>query len=454
MTADIDLVIRNGTVVTTQTTTVADVLIRSGRIVTVVVGTWDGVARSTIDASGLLVFPGMIDTHVHLMEPGDPSRETFVQGTAAAARAGVTTIVEHTHSWPVHELTRLAEKRDLLADRAHIDYGLAAHVWPDRLEQIEPLWHAGVAFFKIFTCTTHGVPGIGSSGLLDVLGRLSELDARCLVHCEDELITAAAERLLRDADRVDPALLTEWRTREAELVAVSQVTAAAALTKANVRIAHASHPAIVSHVSNARMSGVTISAETCPQYLLMKEDEVAKQGALRKFTPPARIRNDQEQAAMWALLTTSEIDTISSDHAPSTRQQKLSGDIWSAPFGLPGLDTTFPLLVDAIASGMITAERIADIYSRRPAEHFGLKRKGQLAAGFDADLVLVDPRSEWLIKDSDLLSNAGWSPFSGRHLQSRTVLTLLRGNIVCEDGRLTEVRNGEFQPGLGFEVRK
>jgi allantoinase len=447
---DIDLVIRNGTVVTSQTLSLGDVLVRSGRIVDVVADGWDGRARSSIDATGLLVFPGMIDTHVHLMEPGDPARETFAEGTAAAARAGVTTIIEHTHSWPVHELGRLAFKRDHLTGRAHVDYGLAAHVWPDRLDQIEPLWHAGVAFFKIFTCTTHGVPGIGGDRLLDVFGRLAQLDARCLVHCEDELMTAAAERLLRAADRVDPAVLTEWRSREAELVAVSQVAAAAALTDAVVRVAHASHPAAVSIVSRARQSGAAISAETCPQYLLLREQELAAEGTLRKFTPPARIRSDADQSAMWERLSDGDIDTVSSDHAPSTRAQKLSGDIWSAPFGLPGLDTTFPLLMDAIATGLLTAERVAEIYSRRPAAHFGLARKGQLAAGFDADLVLADPEQTWPVQDSDLLSHAGWSPFSGRLLRGRTVLTLLRGTVVCEDGAVAADRHGRFLAGPGM----
>jgi len=451
--SELDLVIRNGTVVTAQTRGLGDVLIRSGRIVDVVADGWDGTARSSIDATGLLVFPGMIDTHVHLMEPGDPTRETFAEGTAAAARAGVTTIIEHTHGWPVHELGRLAEKRDHLTDRAHVDYGLAAHVWTDRLDQLEPLWHAGIAFFKIFTCTTHGVPGIGADRLLDVFGRLAELDARCLVHCEDELITAATERLLRAADRVDPELLTEWRSREAELVAVSQVTAAASLTNAVVRVAHASHPAVVSLISHAREHGVTISAETCPQYLLLREQELATEGALRKFTPPARIRSDVDQAAMWDLLSTGDLDTVSSDHAPSTRQQKLAGDIWSAPFGLPGLDTTFPLLLDAISSGFITPERVADVYARRPASHFGLAHKGQLAPGFDADMVLVDPERTWDVRDDDLLSHAGWSPFSGRRLRGSAVLTLLRGQVVCADGMISEQRHGRFRPGLGAAER-
>jgi dihydroorotase (multifunctional complex type) len=446
--ADVELVVRNGSVVTPEATVRADVLVRAGRVLDVVEG-WSGSARSTIDATGLWVFPGMIDTHVHLMEPGDPSRETFAEGTAAAARSGVTTIIEHTHGWPVNELTRLSEKRSHLIGRSHIDYSLAAHVWPDRLDQLEPLWHAGVGFFKIFTCTTHGVPGLGAERLLDVFGRLAELDARCLVHCEDELMTAASEKLLRSAGRLDPALLTEWRSREAELVAVSQVAAAASLTDAVVRVAHASSPAVVSLISKARADGASLSAETCPQYLLLPEADLLTERALRKFTPPARIRDDADRSAMWELVARGELDTLASDHAPSTREQKLEADIWAAPFGLPGLDTTFALLLEAVNAGWITTERVADIYSRRPASHFGLAAKGLLAPGYDADMVLVDPQLGWTVQDADLLSHAGWSPFSGRRLRGRAVLTLLRGQPICEDGVVGPERVGQFLPGLG-----
>jgi dihydroorotase (multifunctional complex type) len=446
--ADVDLVVRNGTVVTPQARVRGDVLIRQGRVLDIV-GGWDGSARAGIDATGLLVYPGMIDTHVHLMEPGDPSRESFAEGTSAAARSGVTTIIEHTHGWPVHELERLREKRAHLGGRAHVDYGLAAHVWPERLGQLEPLWHAGVGFFKIFTCTTHGVPGIGADRLLDVFGRLAELDARCLVHCEDELMTAAAERLLKAAGRFDPGVLPEWRSREAELVAVSHVAAAASLTGAVVRVAHASNPAVAGLVAKARAEGAALSAETCPQYLVLHEDEALTEGALHKFTPPARVRTDADRAAMWDLVARGELDTIASDHAPSTREQKLAGDIWSAPFGLPGLDTTCSVLLDAVSAGHITPERVAELYSRRPATHFGLAGKGLIAPGYDADLVLVDPDQEWTVQDADVLSHAAWSPFAGRRLRGRAVLTALRGEVICEDGVVSPERIGRFVPGPG-----
>jgi dihydroorotase len=452
MTGAIDLVVRDGTIVSANGRRRGDVVVSDGRIIAVQPGRWDGQAAEELDATGLLVLPGGIDTHVHLMDPGDPDRETFLAGTAAAASAGVTTIIEHTHGWPVNDVERLAEKRDHLLGRAFVDYGLAAHVWPDRLDQLAPLWNAGVAFFKIFTCTTHGVPGLGADRLLEVFGTFAAIGATTLVHCEDELVTAEAERLLKLAGRLDSGILTEWRSREAELLAVTQVAAAAWLTKALVRVAHASNPTVLSFIRRARQDGAALSAETCPQYLFLRESEVHEHGALRKFTPPARIRSDEEARRMWGAFNDGDADQISSDHAPSTRAQK-DVDFWAAPFGLPGLDTTFPLMIDAALRGETTLERVVAAYAENPARHFRLPGKGFVAPGMDADLVLLDPHARWTVSVDTLRSKAGWSPYEGRQVQGKVVATVLRGHVVHREGILAEERHGAFVAGPGAGQR-
>jgi allantoinase len=445
----LDLTLRGGAVVTPEGTRRADVLVSDGVIVGLADG-WTGSAEAEIDARGLYILPGMVDSHVHLMDPGNSSRETFLKGTSAAAAAGVTTIIEHTHGWPVINVERLREKLDHLTGRSYVDYGLAAHAWPGHLDQFPGLWSAGIAFFKIFTCTTHGVPGFGPTALLDTLNGLASLGGRALVHCEDEEITAEAERVLRAADRIEPAVLIAWRNREAEQLAVARVAVTASLTDADVRIAHASTPDIVRMVRAARGSGVRISAETCPQYVLLRENEVERHGALRKFTPPARIRSAQEEDAMWKCLCDEDgVEQIASDHAPSTRAQKLSGDIWSAPFGLPGLDTTLPVLIDACLTGRLTFERVATLYAASPARYFGLPGKGAIRPGNDADLVLVDPGGSWHIDDADIRSGAGWSPYSGRQLRGRVQMTLLRGQVLFDGAQVVDQPRGRFVPGPG-----
>ena len=371
-----DLAILGGVVVTASARAPLNVYVSGGRIAAVTAPSTEHYSRQRIDAAGLVVLPGMVDTHVHLMDPGDVSREDFPSGTSAAICAGVTTIVEHTHGWPVTSVSALADKKAHLAGRSYADYGLAAHVWPDKLAEMGSLWRAGATFFKIFTCSTHGVPAIRADLLPEVLAEIARLDARALVHCEDDLITAHNEKLLREAGRVDPGLLNEWRSREAELVAIGTVCVLARLTGAAVTIAHVSSADAARLAASQRDLGSPAVAETCPQYLLLQQDEVLDQGALRKFTPPARIRTTEEADALWEAINAGAIHHLSSDHAPSTLQQKAAGTIWEAPFGLPGLDTTLPLMIDAALSGRISLERLAGLYAEAPRVAMACVAKG------------------------------------------------------------------------------
>jgi dihydroorotase (multifunctional complex type) len=406
-------------------------------------------AQRTRDATGLLVMPGMVDTHVHLMDPADTSREDFPTGTLAAANAGVTTIIEHTHGAPVREPGELADKLEYLRGRSRVDYALAAHAWPDRIDQVGPLWRAGVAFFKVFTCTTHGVPGFDAGALRALFGQVNEQRAICLVHCEDESITARLESELRSAGRADNAVIPEWRHPDAELVALGVVGRLSGLTGARVVTAHASSPAAVEVVADAAR-GAPIVAESCPQYLTLLADEVLTEGALRKFTPPARAGDAAELDAMWQAAADGRIHHIATDHAPSTREQKQAGSIWDVHFGLPGLDTTLPVLLDGAAAGRLSYERVVELYAEAPARAYGLApRKGHLEGGADADIVLVDPAARWTISAADIRSKAGWSPFEGLSVQGRAVATYLRGELIAEGGSVVEPGVGQFVAGPG-----
>ncbi len=441
-----DLTIKGGLLVLPGGSHVGDLGITGGKIAAV--GSLPAAPR-VVDAGGLIVLPGMVDTHVHLMDPGPTDREDFPTGTAAASARGVTTIIEHTHAWPVRSPGDLAEKLRHLEDRANVDYALAAHLWPEDLGGMGELWRAGVAFFKIFTCTTHGVPAVEGDDLLRALETLASFRGNALVHCEDEQLTRFAETKLRSDGRADPGLLTEWRSREAEVVAIAGLAALASMTGAKVTVAHVSNPIGAQIVAEARRRGADVVAEACPQYFALDEGEVEEHGALRKFTPPARIRTDDERDSMWATMRSKGFSHFSTDHAPSTLAQKSEGDIWSAPFGLPGLDTTLPFLLDAALTGRIEIEAVADLYSRAPARRYGLQGKGSLEAGSDADFVLVDPADRWEVRDEDILSKAGWSPYSGRVFQGSVVATYLRGAEVARSGNPHHARIGRFVPGPG-----
>ena len=444
----VDLLVSGGTVVTRSGRRQANIAVDTGRIVHV--GPERPAAANTIDADGLFVLPGGVDTHVHLMDPGETEREDFPSGTAAAAAAGVTTIIEHTHGHPVRTVADLVDKRRHLADRAHVDHALAAHAWPGHAADVAGLWAAGVAFFKVFTCTTHGVPGHDAAALWAHLRATAEVDAVSLVHCEDESLTRDAERVLRQAGRTDGGVVPEWRTREAELVAATVTALLVRRAGARATIAHVSHPEVAGYLAAERRRGARLAAEACPQYFLLREHEVLDKGTLRRFTPPARARTDADEATMWELLRTGELTHMSTDHAPATLDQKADGDIWSVHFGLPGLDSTMSLLLDAVSQDRLSLEDVVAVYAERPARIYGLwPTKGSVQVGADADLVLVDMAAERILRNEGVLSRAGWTPYDGRRVRGRVVRTLLRGETAAVEGQPVRGFGGAFVPGAG-----
>lgn len=447
-----DLAVLGGEVVGPAGRAPRHVYVHDGRIVEI--GSARHPAGEEVDAGGLLVLPGMVDAHVHLMDPGDTSREDFTTGTAAAARAGVTTVLEHTHVAPVISAADLAAKREHLRDRARVDFGLAAHAWPDRLDEVPGVWRAGASFVKAFTCTTHGVPGFDAAHLHDLFERVAACGAVCLVHCEDESLTGRAEQALRAAGRADGGVVPAWRNREAELTALTVMALLARLTGAHAVAAHVSDPAGLAAVGRERAAGADLTIESCPQYLSLLEHEVLERGAFAKFTPPARARSRADLTAMWDALGDGSIDYVSTDHAPATAEQKRDGSIWDVHFGLPGLDTTLSVLLDGAHAGRISYERLVTVYAEAPARTYGLfPRKGTLRAGADADLVLVDPERRWTVRDEDVLSRAGWSPFSGRTLVGRAVRTYVRGALAADgDDVIAAPGSGRFVAGAGTQA--
>lgn len=446
---EIDCEISGTTIVTGSGRQRGTLAIRDGRIVGILEQP-SGIASRTIKADGLMALPGMVDQHVHFMDPGAPEREDFIAGSRAAAVAGVTTVVEHTHSHPVLDAEALREKAQYLGGRSLVDFGLAAHVFPETIEQVPELWRAGTAMFKAFTCTTHGVPALLTDDLLRLFSTLNRIEARALVHCEDEFITEDNERRLHDMLRTDYGVICEWRSPEAELVAVTTVSLLARLTGAAVTVAHASQPEVIDAVGRERTRGANLTIESCPQYFYLTADEVRQYGPPRKFTPPAREAAQRD--AMWNRLERGQIDILSSDHAPSTLEQKMEGDIWTCHFGLPGVQTTLPLFLDAVNRGCLTLEQLVRMYSETPARLFGwYPRKGALQIGTDADIVLVDMAQEHVLSDEEMLSRAGWTPFAGRRLRGKPVMTLVRGTLVAENGRVVaDPGLGRFQTGPGY----
>jgi dihydroorotase-like cyclic amidohydrolase len=325
-----------------------------------------------------------------------------------------------------------------------VDFGLTAHVFPHTVDRVPELYEAGALLFKAFTCTTHGVPALLNDDLLRFFQVAAAAGARALVHFEDELLPEDNEQSLRRALRTDYGVTPEWRSSEAELVAVNTVALLCRLTGATITVAHASQPPSIDLVQRERMLGAALQVESCPQYFYLSEADVRTHGPIRKFTPPARDLDHPNP--LWSYLQAGAIDIISSDHAPSTLDQKYAGTIWDCPFGLPGIDTTFILLLNAVNEGWITLETVARVYSANPARLLGLyPRKGSLQPGTDADIVLVDLGAEHVLKNDRIRSKAGWTPYDGKSVRGLPVMTMLRGTVVAEGGKIVAPPgNGRF----------
>jgi len=445
-----DLTIAGGDVVTARGRRRASVSVRDGRVAAI--SAEPLAARETVDASGLLVLPGFVDAHVHLMGSVSPERETWEDGTAAACAAGVTTLIEHTHADPVLTAADLSRRCEHAGARLRVDFAVGAHVFPDSIGAVPELAEAGVAFLKAFTCTTHGVPGLDAGRLLELFRAAAPTGRPCLVHCEDESILEVAEQRLRAGGRDDGAVVPEWRCREAELTAVREVVGLAEDTGADVVVAHVSSPSVLDVITAAQARGARVTGETCPQYLTLYEHEAIEHGAFRKFTPPARARGAADLEAMWRAVDAGRgIEYVSSDHAPSTVEQKRAGSVWEAPFGLPGIDTTSSVLIDAALRGTLSLERLVDLYATAPARRYGLAaRKGRLEPGADADVVLVDPAAERLLAHDRVRSGAGWTPYDGRRVRGAVVATYLRGRPAFADGEVAAAPGqGRFVPAGG-----
>ena len=407
-----------------------------------------------MDASGLAVLPGGIDPHVHFMDPGLTEREDFPTGTAAAAVGGVTTVVEHHRSLPfVLDAQILSDKAAYLSKRSRIDFALFGGGHPDNIHELLPMWQAGAAVFKVFTCNLHGVPAVLPGRMLTLFREVASFDGLCLIHAEDEFVTLENEQRLRAEGRKDPGLIPRWRSKEAEQVAVNTVALLARISSCRTIIAHASHPDICDLVKREKALGARLMVESCPQYFHLSEEEIDEWGPFHKFTPPARTAADRD--GMWARLQDGDIDMICADHAPSTREQKQAGreDIWEAPFGVPGVETNIVMMLTGVAEGRLSLERLVAARSEAPAKAYGLyPRKGHLGVGADADIVLVDLEAERVLSDDRVVAKVGWTPFAGRKVRGLVVRTFVRGRLVAEAGApAVEPGWGRFLPGPGYQ---
>ena len=414
------------------------------------VGGYDDVPRgaSTIDAGDLVVLPGLVDTHVHINDPGRSDWEGFEHATRAAAAGGVTTLVDMPlNSVPPTTSVAGFEAKLLAADgRCHVDVGFWGGVVPGNADALEPLAARGALGFKCFLSPS-GVdefPHVNEADLRAALPVVARLGLPLLAHAE------LPARLREPGSPRDPRDYRTWlesRPAESETAAIDLLIQLAAEYGAHVHIVHLASADALSRLSAAREKGVRVTVETCPHYLSFAAEEIAKGATLFKCAPPIRERAHRER--LWDGLASGRIDLIATDHSPAPAVLKHvgDGDFLRAWGGIASLQLGLSAVWTGASARLLPFDRIAAWMAAAPARLAGLARsKGAIETGLDADLVLWDPEAETAVDPSSLQHRHPITPYAGMRLRGRVRTTLVRGDVVFDDGRFADTPRGRVLP--------
>ena len=449
---DYDLVIKNGTIVTSEKTFTADVAIQGETIAAV---EQELRGQREIDAAGKLVTPGAVDIHVHMQMPigNFISSDDFFSGTRAAAYGGTTAIVDFIEPRVEQSLIdALAERRALADPHVVIDYGLHMTLGPNemnKLDQVPAAYAAGCGSFKLYMA--YGLR-LDDGQLLKTLQAIAGVNGLAVVHAENwDVITTLIEQNLA-AGHLTPHWHPRCRPAPFEGEAVARVVELCAFTGARVHIFHVTCDQAVRQVAAGRARGFPVTGETCPQYLLLTQevyDAPGVLGALPVCAPP--IREETQQKALWRALSAGDLQVVTTDHCPFTRAEKATGldDFSKIPGGVPSVESRFAAIYSyGVAAGHLSLNQWVDACCTTPAELAGFSKKGKIQPGYDADLVVFDPGREIVLSSDFLREQVDWTPYEGLALQGWPETTISRGEIL--------VQNGQFlsQPGRGRFVAR
>ncbi len=422
------------------------VVVAGGRIAAVVPPGDAPAAATVVDVGDAALLPGVVDTHVHVNEPGRTEWEGFATATRAAAAGGVTTIVDMPLNSvpPTTTVAGLEAKARAAAGHALVDYGFWGGVVPENLADLQPLTMAGVLGFKCFLLPS-GVDEfrhVGEPELVPAMRRLVELDQVLLAHAE--LPGPIAQAAARGADPRRYATWLEARPRAAELEAIDLLLLLSLETKCRVHIVHLSCAAALDRIERARQAGARVTAETCPHYLTFAAEDIPDGATAFKCAPPLRERDNRER--LWNGLRQGGIDLVASDHSPAPPALKHldTGNFLAAWGGIASLEISLAATWTGARSHGRGLSAIARWMCREPARLAGLDRKGRIAPGCDADFVVFEPDATWTVEAARLHQRHPVTPYAGLALRGKVRRTFVRGVCVYEDGRFPGPPTGSW----------
>jgi len=441
-------VVAGGTLATAAGVFPADLAIEDGRVAAIADPGGAGAADELIVAAGLVVMPGAIDMHAHFEDPGHTEREDFTTGTMSAAAGGFTTVMEHPLTYPPVTTAELyREKREMARRKVVVDFGLWGALTAPSLPEIAAQWEEGAPGFKAFMpISDPSYPNVTDAEFLDGMRRVKELGGLVLVHAENDSLLQDGLARMAAAGRRDPLAHHESRPAFVEEEAVHRALFLAAHAGVRIQIVHVSSPVSADLVRREKAEGRPVTMEVCPHHLLLDLDDLVRLGPYGVCAPALRERALVER--LWDAVLDGTADCLVSDHSAYTLEEKEPGwdNIFDALLGCQVIQETVPLVLDEayhrrgmpldafVRFAATNAARIAGLYPR----------KGSLLPGADADVVLYDLDSEWVVDaKSQQFSKNPWSPFDGRRVRARVVRTLVRGETVFADGEIVA------EPGSG-----
>jgi allantoinase len=438
-----DLIVRGRRVVTPEGERAAAIHVRGGAIAALTEFNDVSAGVAIHEAGDLVVMPGIVDTHVHINEPGRTEWEGFSSATRAAAAGGVTTLIEMPlNSIPATtSAAAFREKLAAAAGKLWVDTGFWGGVVPGNIAELRPLWEAGVFGFKCFLMPS-GVPEfehVTKEHLRGALPELAALGAPLLAHAEmPEPIEKAVANLAKNASSRRYGTLLASRPRDAENEAIALLLRLSREFDARIHIVHLSSSDAIPVLQHARNEGAKVSVETCPHYLTFAAEEIADGATGFKCAPPIRERENREK--LWEGLSNGTIDFIATDHSPCPPAMKLpeEGDFLQAWGGIASLQLSLPAVWTEASSRGYAVTQIARWLCAGPARLAGLgRKKGSIAVGCDADFVILNPDEEFRVNPVQLLHRHKVTPYAARELKGTIVTTFLRGRKVYECGEFS-----------------
>ncbi len=434
MTATFDLILKGGTVVNHDGSGVRDVGVRAGRIAAIG-DLRQASAGEIIECRGLHVLPGVVDSQVHFREPGLEHKEDLETGSLAAVLGGVTAVFEMPNTNPLTTSAEaLADKVSRATDRMHCDFAFWVGGTRDNAKDVGELERLpGAAGIKVFMGSSTGDLLVeDDEGVLSILKNTRR---RAAFHSEDEF--RLRERL---GERIegDPSSHPVWRDEIAALRCTERLVRIARAARARIHVLHVSTAEEIEFLEHHKD---VASAEATPHHLTLTADDYAALGTLIQMNPP--VRSARHRDGVWRGISQGIVDVLGSDHAPHTLAEKAK-PYPASPSGMPGVQTLVPIMLDHVNAGRLSLERFVDLTSHGPQRLFGMARKGRIAAGYEADLTVVDMKRTEVITNAQAGSRAGWTPYDGKEVKGWPVGTIIRGNRVMWEGEI--VTGGQGRP--------